>query len=141
MATVMPWLPEKQAGFLLAALLAEDRALDVGAGGLTPPVAATMRAALETADLTSTEAKARTIARWLRMLRPELTSATLTLPPRLRALLSRAARPPLRAQLNAASLPIRPDFSLDERLMSVLLRIARHAGRTAAPAPERERGR
>ena len=123
----MVWGTEKRAGFILAALLSDDRALIAAGPALPPLVADSLRSQLATGQLSSRDGKARTIGQWLLLLRPELNEASLDLPARMRSLLARGARSPLRAQLLAFAQPTRPDFSLEASLADAMLRISRHA--------------
>lgn len=129
----MVWGREKQAGFLLAALLAEDQDLSLAGPSLSDEARATLQATRAAGDPPSRDAKARSIAERLRLLRPELDASAVRLPARMRCVLSRAAKGPLRAQLLVESQPVRADFSLQGGLVATLMRIARHAARKESP--------
>lgn len=127
----MSWQPEKQAGFLLAALLAEDRDLAAASPALLPQARDELSATVADSQLSSREAKAHTIAAWLRLLRPDLDASALSLPSRMRCVLARAAKAPLKGQLLSGSQPVRADFWLEPQLASAISRIAHHTAHAA----------
>ncbi len=117
-----------KAGFALAALLLDDRALAQVAPALAPELLSTLRA-----ELTQTSGQDGGVATLLRVLQPELTLAGVSqLPPRMRSLVARLLPPSARKALLADAPSARPDFALDEQLLRVLGRLAR---RSAAPEP------
>lgn len=131
MGEELTWSPDKQAGFVLAAWLADDRNLEHVAGALAPGWLAALRA--HSAAPTGIRDKARAVQGLLRSLRPALDRRALLLPQRARALLARLAPAPLRRELLHDNTPARPHFHADEALLSVLLRVARQAGAESAP--------
>ena len=141
MAEVM-WSSAKEAGFALAAWLADDRDLDHVQAALDPAQLAALRAhtaltGTPTADtatgVDSARHKAETVQRLLRVLRPPLDERALGLPPRARTLLSRLATPALRKRLLESSAPGRAHYQADEQLLALLLRAVRNAPPGSAP--------
>jgi hypothetical protein len=120
MAEGMAWSASKEAGFMLAALLAEDRELLHVAPALEPACAERL-CALRTTDTD----RLRMVRALLERLRPPLDARALQLPPRARALLARVAPGELRKQLLRDSKPTRAHFSADEELIAMLVRVAR----------------
>jgi hypothetical protein len=120
------------AGFALAALLLDDRALAQVESALPPELLPALRA-----ELARTDGHDRGVADLLRILQPELTLDGLRpLPPRFHALLARllppSARKALLADAPASSgtradrrPSTRPDFVVDEHLLRALVRLAR----------------
>jgi hypothetical protein len=121
-----------KAGFALAALLLDDRALARVEPALPPELLPALKA-----ELALTGGPDRGVADLLRVLQPELTlEGVRQLPPRMRALLVRllppSARKPLLADVPASfgaradpRASTRPDFVLDEHLLRALVRLAR----------------
>jgi hypothetical protein len=121
-----------KAGFALAALLLDDRALAQVETALPPEQLPALRA-----ELALTGGHDRGVADLLRVLQPELTlEGARQLPPRMRALLARLLPPSVRKALladtpasfgmRADSRPSpRPDFVLDQHLLRALVRLAR----------------
>lgn len=126
----MAWGPEKCAGFALAALLSDDRELNLAGPALEPAPRSQLGQQLAQAGTRRTEA----IAEWLALLRPELDESALALPARARALLAPLARPQLRRALLAACPPARAHFAPDRPLLDALLRIARWHSRSTLVA-------
>jgi hypothetical protein len=126
MVDELVWSPAKQAGFVLAAWLADDRNLDQVAPGLVPARLASLRGH-NLAPGAASRDKAQAVERLLRSLRPELDARALALPPRARALLARVAPAALRRQLLEGTSPARPHYQADEPLLGVLVRAARNA--------------
>jgi hypothetical protein len=124
----MAWGPEKCAGFALAALLSDDRELNLTGPALEPA----LRAELERQLAQASARRAEAIADWLALLRPEPGESALALPPRARALLAPLAKPELRRALLAGQPPARAHFAPDRALLDALLRIARWHGRATA---------
>jgi hypothetical protein len=129
----MEWGREKQAGFLLAALLAEDQDLSLVGPSLGDEVRAMLQSTRAAGDAAAREAEARSIAEWLRLLRPELDASAVRLPARIRSVLAPIGKGPLKAQLRADGRPVRADFSPEAGLLATLMRIARHAARKESP--------
>jgi hypothetical protein len=125
MVEELTWSPAKQAGFVLAAWLADDRNLEHVAAAIERARLASLRAH----DVTSRAPrdKARVVERLLLSLRPGLDARALRLPARARVLLARLAPGPLRQQLLQGTAPARPHYQPDEALVGVLLRAARNA--------------
>lgn len=115
----MAWSSEKQAGFALAALLFEDRALDSVAAAIPErehaAIAQRLRASSDTKHVVRT---------LLASVRPGLGEAALALSPRARGLLARLCPPALRGRMAQGAPQARAHFSLDEALFAVLLRAA-----------------
>lgn len=126
------WSPAKQAGFVLAAWLADDRNLDQAAAALEPERLASLRAH-SLAPSAASHDKALVVERLLRSLRPSLDARALALPPRARVLLSRLAPLALRRQLLEGTSPARAHYQADEPLLSVLVRAARNAREDGQP--------
>src|SRR5688572_19617057 len=105
MRAEMEWGQAKQAGFRLAALLADDQELARVQVALGPETRAALVSTLATDP--SREAKARAIAAWLRLLRPQVDATALQLPARIRGVLARSAPAPLKAQLLAQGRQVR----------------------------------
>ena len=125
----MVWGPEKRAGFAVAALLGDDRALKATGPALEPELRERL-----TADLAGVgDRKAEAIARWLTVLRPALDDTALTLPPRVRALLAPLSRSQLKQALLGGAPAQRSHYRADQELIAVLLRIARKTARGRAP--------
>jgi hypothetical protein len=116
------WSSAKQAGFMLAALLADDRELNQVAPAIEP---AQHAALLQTPGRHGD--KKQLVRTLLVSLRPGLDARALAFSPRVRSLLARLAGPVLRKQLLAGTTPVRPDYRADEELLAVLLRVARGA--------------
>jgi hypothetical protein len=141
MAEVM-WSSAKEAGFALAAWLADDRDLVHVQAALDPAQLAAQRAHAASTNapapanaVPGTDAarhKAETVQRLLRVLRPPLDERALALPPRARTLLSRLAAPALRKRLLEGSAPARAHYQADEELLALLLRAVRNT-RTGSP--------
>jgi hypothetical protein len=127
----MAWGPEKCAGFALAALLSDDRELNLAGPALEPAQRAELARQLAHAGARRAEA----IADWLALLRPELGESALALPPRARALLAPQAKPELRRALLASRPPARAHFAPDRPLLDALLRIARWHARSSPTPP------
>ncbi len=130
------WSAAKEAGFALAALLCDDRALAHSAPALPAEVAARARARLLPSD--STRAPAGLIAELLTEVRPPLTSWPRGLPPRLGALLASKLPRPLARELVAAAPHARGDYAPPADLLPLLFRIARSARATDARGGPRE---
>lgn len=119
----MAWSSEKEAGFALAALLADDRDL--------ADVASTLSAQQHTAlasQLALDGDRSAAVRRWLAVLKPPLDERSLQLSARLRAALARLAPPAVRKQLlEGASMAAarRPSYVSDDALLTLLLRLAR----------------
>jgi hypothetical protein len=128
MAESMAWNSSKEAGFMLAALLAGDRELLHVAPALEPARVQRL-CALRTADTD----RARMVRALLERLRPPLDARALQLPPRARALLARVAPVALRKQLLRDCKPARAHYSADEELIGVLVRVARKQVGSEAP--------
>jgi len=137
-----------KAGFALAALLLDDRALALVAPALPSELVPAL-----SAELCESRGQDDGVAALLRVLQPELTAGGVNqLPPRMRSLLARLlpasarkallaefgsradsrASSALSADASAQRLGTRPDFVLDEQLLRVLVRLAR---RPVAPVP------
>ena len=132
MVEELAWSPAKQAGFVLAAWLADDRNLEQVAVALEPAQLTALRAHGLTPGPAARD-KARVVERLLLSLRPGLDARALRLPPRARVLLARLAPAALRKQLLEGTSPARPHYQPDEALLGVLLRAARNAGEDEAP--------
>lgn len=128
MAQGMAWNAAKEAGFMLAALLAEDRELQHVAPGIEPARLMALRAAQP-----GETDKARMVRALLAKLRPPLDARALDLPVRARALLARVAPPELRKQLLRDSKAARAHYSADEELVALLVRVARRTSVGNAP--------
>lgn len=115
-----------KAGFALAALLLDDRALAQVAPALPPEQLSALRAELSTRSQEGGQEGG--VAALLRVLQPELTLAGVNqLPPRMRGLLARLLPPSARQGLLADAPAPRPNFVLEEQLLRVLVRLARRA--------------
>lgn len=130
MVEELAWSPAKQAGFVLAAWLADDRNLEQVA--LAPAQLMALRAH-GLPPGTAVRDKARVVERLLLSLRPDLDARALRLTPRARVLLARIAPAALRKQLLEGTSPARPHYQPDEALLAVLLRAARNAREDGAP--------
>ena len=117
---------EKLAGFALAALLADDRALEHVERAIPPALATAVRAQLSR----SGPNQGRVIAQLLERTRPAL-HALPPLPPRAAALLA----PRLSQRPASALAPAYPGYAPPPDLLPLLLRIARaeQAARSGAP--------
>jgi len=118
---------DQQAGFALAALLANDRSLSEVEDTLDPSTLAALRA-----RLAPDEPRARQLARLLECVRPPLLSLA-GLSPRMVALLAPRLPRTLARAYAAHAGAARPGFSPPADLFALLLRIAR------ALEPRRER--
>jgi hypothetical protein len=117
----MPWGPDMAAGFALAALLSDDRELGHVASALDAHALPALRERLVVAGTHEPAMRAL-----LGVLRPELrVSAVRALPPRMRGLLARLLPAPERKLISSEARASRADFSLDEPLLAVLMRMAR----------------
>lgn len=117
-----------RAGFVLAALLHDDRALAKVAGALAPEPYRETRAWLTA----HADTRPRLVAELLEHVRPALRELAPTLPARMNALLAQhLRRSPTRSELAA---PARADFIPSRELVACLVRIARAASR-AEDAP------
>jgi hypothetical protein len=146
----MAWESDMNAGFALAALLADDRELahveealgpalraqlaSPAQGSLAPgPARLDSSLAPGPARLDSSLARGparfdseRDVRALLRVLYPDLDGgAALSLPPRMRALVARLVPTAQRRVLREERLESRADFDLDDELLRLLLRIAR----------------
>jgi hypothetical protein len=128
MAERMAWSSAKQAGFMLAALLADDRELHHVAHAIEP---AQHAALLDAPDRHAD--KAQLVRTLLASLRPALDERALRFSPRVRSLLARLAGAALRKQLLTGTTPARAHYRADEELLAVLLRAARRAAPRRAP--------
>lgn len=117
-----------KAGFALAALLLDDRALALVEPALPPELLPELRA-----ELARTTGSDRGVAERLRVLRPELTyEGVRQLSPMMRAHLARLLPSSARKTLLADVPASRPGFVLEEPLSRTLVRLAR---RPAGPVP------
>jgi class 3 adenylate cyclase len=118
------WSTSKQAGFSLAALLADDRALTRVREHVPSAV---LCAALERCDARSEPDRARLVAHLLSLVRPALTRLPASVPPGLSAALaSKLPRELARAAIEAAPM-VRSGYAPAPDLLPRLLRIARRS--------------
>jgi hypothetical protein len=129
----MAWSSAKEAGFALAAWLADDRNLSHVAAALEPAKLAALRAGRLLPGADRAPNKVEAVQQLLRALRPALDERALGLAPRARTLLARLAPTALRKQLLEGSPAGRAHYHADAELLAVLLRAARNAPPRPAP--------
>ena len=122
------------AGFALAALLADDRELAQVQGRLEPEHLARIRTLTASPQLT----RPVLIAQLLAHLRPRLSELAPTLPVRLRALLAAQLPHEERRDVLLGAPLARPGFEPEPELVSRLVRIARFSNSEAERQRRRE---